>query len=218
MMKAQVLNRYNEPYTLSELQVPVMTSPYDLLIKVEAAAYCHTDAACAAGMFEGHSNAPAEWPHVGCHEFAGTVVNISKVPSSLSALHIPSYSIGDRVGVPGRSFRPCGTCYECQLETPVHGLPRDPAGYSAYCPNAKNLGLSVRGGFAQYVVVDSRQVARLPPGMSPVEAAPLVCAGLTIYSALRSCQLNPGQRVAIIGCGGGLGHLGVQFAERMDWK
>ncbi|KAJ5382248.1 alcohol dehydrogenase-like protein [Penicillium concentricum] len=216
-MKAQVLNAYNEPYVLTEVPLPKLTSPFDLLIKVEAASYCHTDAVCAAGGFEGHANGPTQWPHIGCHEFAGAVAQVPQLEFK-GGPSIPRFQIGDRVGVPGRAFHPCGTCFECKRETTNHGQPGDNSGYSVYCPNAKNLGLSVAGGFAQYALVDSRQIAPLPIGMSAQEAAPLMCAGLTIYSALRNCELKHGQRVAIIGCGGGLGHLGIQFAERMGLK
>ncbi|KAJ5805235.1 GroES-like protein [Penicillium riverlandense] len=216
-MKAQVLKAYNEPYVFTDVPLPKITSPYDLLIKVEAASYCHTDTVCATGGFDGHANAPTQWPHIGCHEFAGTVADIHK-PLAGSDSSVATFQIGTRVGVPGRAFHPCGRCYECQRETPNHGQPSDRKGYSVYCPKARNLGLSVPGGFAQYAVVDARQVAPLPAGMSAVDAAPLMCAGLTIYAALKNCQLRQGDRVAILGCGGGLGHLGIQFAEKMGLK
>jgi D-arabinose 1-dehydrogenase-like Zn-dependent alcohol dehydrogenase len=216
-MKAQVLTAYNKPYTLMEMPLPELTTPFDLLIKVEAASYCHTDAVCAAGGFQGHANAPTQWPHIGCHEFAGTVAQVFESNSGMNpGTH--EFQIDDRVGIPGRAFHPCGSCHECERQSPNHGQPSDRKGYSVYCPYAKNLGLSFPGGFAQYAVVDSRQVAPLPASMSAREAAPLMCAGLTIYAALQNCELQPGQRVAIIGCGGGLGHLGIQFAHRMGLK
>ncbi|KAF3403522.1 Alcohol dehydrogenase 1 [Penicillium rolfsii] len=218
-MKAQVLEAYSTPYRYTDVPLPELISPYDLLIQVEAASYCHTDAVCAAGGFEGHANAPRKWPHIGCHEFAGQIValpkNISPTNREDSGGSAADWQIGERVGVPGRAFHPCGVCVECQRESDNHGLPGDRKGYSVYCPFALNLGLSAPGGFAQYAVVDARQVARLPRGMSALEAAPLMCAGLTIYSAIRACHLEPGQRIGIIGCGGGLGHLGLQFAQHM---
>jgi propanol-preferring alcohol dehydrogenase len=78
--------------------------------------------------------------------------------------------------------------------------------------------LSIYGGFAEYALVGSRQTTPLPAGMSAQEAAPLMCAGLTIYAGLRNCKLQQGQQLAIVGCGGGLGHLGIQFAENMGLK
>jgi D-arabinose 1-dehydrogenase-like Zn-dependent alcohol dehydrogenase len=149
---------------------------------------------------------PPSLPHICSHEFAGTI--ISTPPNS-------SFKPGDRIGVPGRGFHPCGTCFECLHD----GWPdSDPAGFSVYCPHAKNHGINAPGGFREFAVVDSRQVARIPEGLSAVEVAPLMCAGLTVYAALKRCALKPGQRVGIMGCGGGLGHLGLQFATKMGFK
>jgi D-arabinose 1-dehydrogenase-like Zn-dependent alcohol dehydrogenase len=149
---------------------------------------------------------PPSLPHIGSHEFAGTI--LSTPPSSI-------FKIGDRVGVPGRGFHPCGTCFECLHD----GWPdSDPAGFSVYCPHAKNHGINSDGGFREYAVVDERQVAKIPDGLTPVEVAPLMCAGLTVYAALKRCGLKPGQRVGISGCGGGLGHLGLQFGMKMGYK
>ena len=114
-----------------------------------------------------------------------------------------------RVGVPGRAYRPCGQCWEC---TNTGG---DPKGYGVACPRAGNNGITRNGGFAQYTLVDARQVAQLPDVLTEVEAAPLMCAGLTIYAALLKCGLQKGGKVGIIGAGGGLGHLGLQFGVEM---
>lgn len=99
-------------------------------------------------------------------------------------------------------------------------MTKDDEGYSSYCGKAGNNGISVDGGFREYAVVDARQVAPLPSAVTPVEAAPLMCAGVTIYGALKRCQpeLGPGGTVGIIGCGGGLGHLGLQFASKMGYQ
>ena len=120
-----------------------------------------------------------------------------------------------QVGVPGRGFHPCGTCSECLHDKWPDS---DPAGFSVYCAHATNHGISGDGGFREYAVVDERQVARIPEGLTPVEVAPLMCAGLTVYAALKRCGLEPGQRVGIMGCGGGLGHLGLQFGMKMGYK
>ncbi|KAJ9623890.1 hypothetical protein H2203_005335 [Taxawa tesnikishii (nom. ined.)] len=205
LMKAQFLEAFKTPYVLRSVQLPELTSPYDLLIKVDAASYCHTDAVLAAGDMA--PNPPA-FPHIGCHEFAGTVVALPSSPAS-------SFQIGQRVGVPGRSFHPCGECFECQDSS---GPESDGAGYSVYCPKSKNNGISGPGGFREYAVVDSRQVAPIPDALSAVETAPLMCAGVTVYAALKRCGLKPGQRVGISGCGGGLGHIGLQFATKMGLK
>jgi D-arabinose 1-dehydrogenase-like Zn-dependent alcohol dehydrogenase len=149
---------------------------------------------------------PPSLPHICSHEFGGTI--ITSPPSS-------PYKPGDKVGVPGRGFHPCGTCQECLHD----GWPdSDPAGFSVYCPSAKNHGINSDGGFREYAVVDERQVAKIPEELTPVEVAPLMCAGLTVYAALKRCALKPGQRVGIMGCGGGLGHLGLQFGTKMGYQ
>ncbi|OCT50829.1 alcohol dehydrogenase [Cladophialophora carrionii] len=203
-MRAQVLEQYESPYQLQELPMPTIDDPNDILIKVDAASYCHTDAVLASGRMH-----PPPLPHIGCHEFAGTVISVSDRSHGLK--------VGDRVAVPGRGYHVCGKCLECQ--NPSGPVPDEP-GYSVYCANTGGgLGVGNRpGGFREYAVVDSRQVAVIPDSMTAVEAAPLMCAGLTIYAALRKCELRPGQRVGIIGCGGGLGHLGLQFATKMGLR
>ncbi|KAI1504554.1 GroES-like protein [Biscogniauxia marginata] len=208
LMKAQFLDAFNTPYALRSVPLPTLSSPHDILIKVDAASYCHTDAVLAAGQMPPN---PLEFPHVGCHEFAGTVVTVAS--NSNSPFHI-----GDRVGVSGRSFHPCGTCFECTAGPTPEDPDADLPGYSVFCPYSKNHGINAPGGFREYAVVDSRQVAPIPDGMSSVDTAVLMCAGVTIYNALKRCALKPGQRVGILGCGGGLGHLGLQFAVKMGLK
>lgn len=203
-MKAHLLEEFNQPYALRDVPVPTIDDPNDLLIHVDAASYCHTDAVLGSGVMR-----PPPLPHVGCHEFAGTIV-------ALGDASIQQFKIGDRVAVPGRGNHVCGKCIECQNPS---GLDPDEPGYSVYCPYAAgSLGVAQAGGFREYALVDSRQVALIPSSMSAVEIAPLMCAGLTIYAALRKCELQPGQRVGIMGCGGGLGHLGLQFATKMGLK
>ncbi|KAK3324322.1 chaperonin 10-like protein [Cercophora scortea] len=221
-MKAQFLPAFNTPYQLRrDVPLPTPTGPFDVLIKVDAASYCHTDAVLAAGQMPPY---PPVFPHIGSHEFAGTVVALSPLShssslsesSNSSATTLPQ--IGDRVGVPGRAFHPCGTCFECASTPSAEDPDADGAGYSVYCPRAGNHGISGPGGFREYAVADSRQVAPLPAGMGAVQAAALMCAGVTVYAALKRCgDAGRGRRVAIIGCGGGLGHLGLQFAVGMGW-
>ncbi|KAJ3578785.1 hypothetical protein NPX13_g1775 [Xylaria arbuscula] len=204
-MRAQFLDAFNTPYVLRSVPLPALTSPHDVLIKVDAASYCHTDAVLAEGKMQPN---PPRLPHVGCHEFAGTIV-------ALPSLFLPGFKIGDRVGVPGRSYRPCGKCFECDTGPTPKNPDADPPGYSVYCSSALNNGISRDGGFREYAVVDSRQLSPIPDNLSAVDTAVLMCAGVTIYGALKRCALVPGQRVGIVGCGGGLGHLGLQFATRM---
>ncbi|TKA56081.1 hypothetical protein B0A55_11155 [Friedmanniomyces simplex] len=204
-MKAQVLEAFNQPYALKSLPVPQLASDDDLLIKVDAASYCHTDFVLASGQMR---PSPPSFPHIGCHEFAGTIVSLSASPSSSAK----QYRVGQKVGAPGRAYHPCGTCFECVDTSRPES---DYAGYSVYCSNASNNGINRNGGFSEYAVVDARQVALLPETITPVDAAPLMCAGITIFGALKRCKLSRGQRVGIVGAGGGLGHLGLQFATAM---
>ncbi|KAI3318779.1 alcohol dehydrogenase-like protein [Xylariaceae sp. AK1471] len=207
-MRAQFLDSFNTPYALRSAPLPTFSSPHDILIKVDAASYCHTDAVLAAGQMQPN---PPILPHIGCHEFAGTIIAFPDDSSS-------EFHIGDRVGVPGRSFHPCGSCFECASGPTPEDPDADSPGYSVYCSESLNNGISRPGGFREYAVVDSRQLALIPNGLSAVETSVLMCAGVTIYNALKRCTLRPGQRVGIIGCGGGLGHLGLQFATKMGLK
>ncbi|OQV09303.1 hypothetical protein CLAIMM_13437 [Cladophialophora immunda] len=203
-MKAHLLEKFNSPYELRDVPIPTIEQRDDILIRVDAASYCHTDAILASGAVS-----QPKLPHVGGHEFAGTVVAL---PSECTH----DFKIGDRVAVAGRGYHACGSCLECRNPS---GPDPDEPGFSVYCPHAGGgLGINEPGGFQEYALVDSRQVATIPTDLSATEVAPLMCAGLTVYAALVRCELRPGQRVGIIGCGGGLGHLGLQFATRMGLK
>ena len=191
-----------------DVERPAEPKGKDILVKVEAASYCHTDAVFASGsMWQ-------DLPRVGSHEFAGRIVALGPDVSPELGL-----SLDLLVGVPGRAYQPCGTCYECTNNN------SDPEGYGVWCSKAGNLGLSRNGGFEEYTLADSRQVAPVPQGMTAVDTAPLMCAGLTIWNALESAGVgtDPGSdnsdiTVAILGAGGGLGHLGVQFAVKLGCK
>jgi D-arabinose 1-dehydrogenase-like Zn-dependent alcohol dehydrogenase len=197
-MRAAVVEKFNQPYTFRDVPRPAHPTRHDLLVKVLAASYCHTDAVFASGAMS------QDLPRVGCHEFAGRVVAVGDdVPVSLGM------RVGAMVGVPGRAYRPCGVCWECRHPQ------KDPRGYSPYCPAAGNLGLTRDGGFQEFCLVDSRQVAPLPDSLAPTQAAPLMCAGLTVWAALHHERVRGAQRVAILGAGGGLGHIGVQFAAHL---
>ncbi|KAJ4290826.1 hypothetical protein N0V90_010021 [Kalmusia sp. IMI 367209] len=205
-MKAWLLEQFNTPYRLREQPVPEIADLNDLLIRVEACSYCHTDAVVASGTV-----IQPPLPHVGCHEYAGTIVGLP-----IGTEECNGYKLGDRIAVSGRGNHVCGKCRECQ--SPSGPLPDD-TGFSVFCTlSGAGLGVDRPGGFREYAVVDSRQVARIPQGLAAVEVAPLMCAGLTVYAALKKCELGPGARVGIMGCGGGLGHLGLQFATKMGFR
>ena len=196
-MRAAVLEKFNDPYVVKDIPRPPEPQAHELLVRVLAASYCHTDAVFCAGQLS------QDLPRIGCHEFAGEIVSLGPAVSS------PALKVGTKVGIPGRAFQPCGTCFECSNPA------GDSEGYSPYCPNAKNLGLTADGGFQEYCLVDSRQIAPIPIGLTPVTTAPLMCAGLTIWAALKRPEVADAKTVAIMGAGGGLGHLGVQFAAKL---
>lgn len=208
-MKAQVLEEFGKPYVLRDIPKPSEPQGQDILVKVLAASYCHTDAVFASGSMW------KDLPRVGSHEFAGEIEALGPDVDPSLAL-----SVGKRVGVPGRAYRPCGSCYECKNND------GDPKGYGVWCSKAGNLGLSANGGFEEYALADSRQVAPIPEGLTAVDTAPLMCAGLTIWNALEAAGVNTNESgggntsltMAIIGAGGGLGHLGVQFAAKLGCK
>ncbi|GME48657.1 Alcohol dehydrogenase superfamily zinc-containing [Neofusicoccum parvum] len=210
-MRAQLLTAYNTPYTLTTTApLPTPTHPHDLLIRVAAASFCHTDAVLTSGHMPGF---PSTLPHVGSHEFAGTIISHAPHPSTLAASLLP----GTRVGVPGRPYGACGACAEC-AKAAGNAQDDDGEGYSVYCARADNCGVSVDGGFREYALVDARQVAVLPAGMGSVDAAVLMCAGVTVWGALKRCAVPSGGRVGIVGCGGGLGHLGMRFAAGLGLR
>ncbi|KAI0485524.1 GroES-like protein [Xylaria cf. heliscus] len=196
-MRALQVTAFNAPYELRTIPVP-NPGPHDLLVKVAVASYCHTDSMVAAGIFR------SELPQTASHEGSGTVVAVGALVASAA-----TFAVGDRVmcGIP---LHPCGECDDCK--GPVEG-------YRQYCERLKgHIGVTTQGCAADYVIADARTTTKLPDSVGFLAAAPLACAGRTAYRALKQTELGPGQWVAIVGSGGGLGHLGIQFARAMGLK
>lgn len=203
-MRAQVLEEFNKEYVFKDIPKPSAPEGKDILVEVHAASYCHTDAVFASGsMWQ-------DLPRVGSHEFAGKIVALGPDVDKKRGL-----SEGQFVGVPGRAYRPCGKCYECQNND------GDPPEYGVWCTKAGNLGLSRDGGFEEFALADSRQIAPIPEGLTAFDTAPLMCAGVTIWNALETAGVNLSGgdnshlSMAILGAAGGLGHLGIQFAAKL---
>lgn len=138
-------------------------------------------------------------PCTASHEGAGTVVATG---SSVSA---STFKPGDRV-MCGILLHPCGRCADCQ----------GPENYSQYCTNGEGyIGIMKDGAFAEYVVADARTSAKLPDKVSFETAAPLACAGSTVWRGVLQAGLKSGEWLGIVGSGGGLGHLGIQFAKAL---
>jgi D-arabinose 1-dehydrogenase-like Zn-dependent alcohol dehydrogenase len=160
-------------------------------IKVEACGICHSDALVKEGHMPG-----IQYPRVPGHEVAGV---IDAVGSGVTRL-----TRGQRVGV-GWHGGYCGQCGPCRR------------GDLFACATSQVTGLSYDGGYGEYMVAPASAVAALPEGLSAAEAAPLLCAGVTTFNALRNCGASAGDVVAVLGLGG-LGHLGVQFAAKMGFR
>jgi len=163
----------------------------EVRISVGACGICGTDAHFVAGEFPGMS-----WPLTLGHEIAGKIAEIGD--------GVEEFKVGDRVAV-GWFGGNCNHCTQCRK------------GQFIYCLNGKVPSLHYPGGYAESVTVPVSALARIPDGLSDAEAAPMGCAGVTTYNALRHTKALPGDRVAILGVGG-LGHLGVQFARAMGFE
>ena len=162
-----------------------------VLIRVEACGICHTDALTVEGQFPGLS-----LPRVPGHEVAGRIEAVG--------LRASQWSVGQRVGV-GFFGGQDGRCEPCRRGDFIN------------CQNLTISGISVDGGYAEVMIADANAVVSLPDSLNAVDAAPLLCAGVTTYNALRNAPLRSGDLVAVQGVGG-LGHLGIQFAWHMGFR
>src|SRR6202140_380236 len=160
-------------------------------IRVEACGICHTDAATVMGVYPGLT-----LPRVPGHEVVGRVEALGS--------GVSRWKIGQRVGV-GLIGGEDGVCESCRR------------GDSVNCQNPVVLGVTVDGGYAEVMIAEARGLASIPDELSSADAAPLLCAGITTYNALRNAGLRGGDLVAVQGIGG-LGHLGVQFARQMGFR
>jgi propanol-preferring alcohol dehydrogenase len=187
-MQAAQVAAFGEPLVFEDLAIPT-PGPGQILVKTEACGVCHTDLHARDGDWP---LKPA-LPFTPGHEGIGIVTALGAGVSAVK--------LGERVGVPWL-YSACGHCEFClAAQEPV-------------CAQAEFGGYTRNGGFAQYILADPNYVAHIPAGLSAVEAAPLICAGITSYKGLKETQAKPGQWVVISGIGG-LGHLGVQYAKAM---
>ena len=190
-MKAAVLRESRTPLVFEEIDRPQLGGG-DVLVQVEACGVCHSDLHVADGDWKQFAGITKK-PLVLGHEIAGRVVEIGSA--------VREVKIGDRVGVPWVHWT-CGECEFCR------------EGNENLCSKQKITGLTVDGGFAEFIKAPASHVTKIPDGLSSVEAAPLFCAGVTVYRALRQAKITPGQRLAVFGVGG-LGHLAIQIGREM---
>jgi D-arabinose 1-dehydrogenase-like Zn-dependent alcohol dehydrogenase len=186
-MRVVQLSAAKGPFELVEREVPEPPAGF-ARVRVEACGICHSDALTKEGIWPG-----IEYPRVPGHEIAGVV-------DALGAGAGP-WRVGQRVGL-GWHGGHCGSCDSCRR------------GDFVTCSVAPRIpGISMDGGYADYVVAPAGTLAAIPDGLTAVEAAPLMCAGVTTYNSLRNSGARPGDLVAVLGVGG-LGHLAVQFAAK----
>jgi len=189
-MKAAQVTGAGAGFEIVEREIPE-PGPGQVRIKVLACGVCHSDALVVEGSWPGIA-----YPRVPGHEVAGIV--------DMLGAGVTEWRKGQRVGV-GWHGGHDGTCAECRR------------GDFRNCRNQKIAGISYDGGYQQFMVAPTEALASIPESLSDVEAAPLLCAGITTYDALRHAGAMPGDLVAVQGIGG-LGHLGVQFANKFGYK
>lgn len=190
-MKAAVVNQFQEKLEVKRVDIPT-PGHGEILIKMEACGVCHTDLHAAHGDWP----VKPKLPVIPGHEGVGLVEQLGDGVTSLK--------VGDRVGVPWL-FKACGECEYCL------------SGQETLCLDQLNGGYSADGAFAEYCVAPADYVARIPDGVDPVEIAPILCAGVTTYKALKVSGAKAGDWVAIYGIGG-LGHVALQYAKAMGFN
>jgi len=189
-MKVAQISKPETDFEIVERDIPEPDSGH-VRIKVQACGVCHSDVLTKDGLWPG-----IQYPRVPGHEVVGTV---DEVGAGVSA-----WEKGQRVGV-GWHGGHDNTCRECRR------------GDFRNCRNQKIAGISYDGGYQEYMVAPAEALVAIPDTLSDVEAAPLLCAGITTYNALRHSGALPGDLVAVQGIGG-LGHLGIQFANKFGYK
>ena len=188
-MRVVQVSKPGSPLELVERPVPE-PGPGKVRIKVEACGICHSDAFTVEGHYPG-----IVYPRVPGHEIAGRVDALGP--------GVTAWRVGQRAGV-GWHGGHCGVCHNCRR------------GDFVLCVVMQIPGIAYDGGYADYMIAPQEALAAIPDDLAAVDAAPLLCAGITTYNALRNAGARPGDVVAIQGIGG-LGHLGVQFAVKMGF-
>ncbi len=188
-MRVVQVARPNGPFEIVERPIPEAGAG-TVRIKVLACGICHSDSLTKEGTYPG-----LQFPRVPGHEVAGVIDAVGP--------GITDWKPGQRVGV-GWNGGYCGHCDPCRR------------GNFFACVTGQVTGISYDGGYGEYLIAPASAVARMPAELPPGDAAPLMCAGLTTFNALRSCGARPGDVVAVLGLGG-LGHLGVQYAAKMGF-
>ncbi|HEY9677118.1 MAG TPA: alcohol dehydrogenase [Drouetiella sp.] len=189
-MRAVQVPKAGAPFEIVEREIPKPAAG-QALIKVQACGVCHSDSFVKEGHWPG-----IQYPRVPGHEVAGVIEAVGE--------NVHDWKVGQRVGVGWYG----GHCTECKLCR---------RGDFVMCERGLIAGISYDGGYADYMIAPIQALASIPDDLNAVEAGPLLCAGITTFNALRNSIARAGDTVAILGIGG-LGHLGVQFANKMGFK
>ncbi len=184
--RAAVVHSFTEPLTIEQVPKPEL-GPGQILVKVEASGLCHTDIHAAHGDWPVKPSPP----FIPGHEGVGIVRELGP--------DVTEVALGDRVAMPWLGYA-CGVCDYCV------------SGWETLCLEQKNMGYGIDGGFGEYAVAYARYVVQVPEGIDPFDAAPLTCAGVTTYKAVKVAGTRPSDLVAIFGVGG-LGHMAIQYAK-----
>ncbi len=187
-MHAAVVVEFGQKLVFREYDIPT-PGPGQIVVKTEACGVCHTDLHAARGDWPLKPTPPFTPGHEGIGRVAAVGAGVTIVKE------------GDRVGVPWL-YSACGHCEYCLTA------------WETVCAQAEFGGYTKNGGFAEYILADPDYVAHIPDGLSPQQAAPLICAGITTYKGLKMTEARPGEWVVISGAGG-LGHLAIQYAKTM---
>ncbi|HXE41250.1 MAG TPA: alcohol dehydrogenase AdhP [Azonexus sp.] len=189
-MKAAVVHAFGQPLVIEEVDVPEVPAG-QVLVKIVASGVCHTDLHAA----EGDWPVKPPLPFIPGHEGVGYVAKVGAGVSWVKE--------GDRVGVPWLHTA-CGHCEYCIT------------GWETLCDSQQMTGYTVNGGYAEYVLADPGYVGKLPANLEFAPAAPILCAGVTVYKGLKGLDCKPGDWVVVSGVGG-LGHMAVQYAKAMGY-
>lgn len=191
LMQAAVVSEFNKELSLQSVPKP-KPGPGQALVKIQACGVCHTDLHAAQGDWP----VKPKLPLIPGHEGVGIVEEIGE--------GVTAVKVGDRVGIPWL-YSACGECDYCLN------------GQETLCHDQENGGYSVDGAYAEYCLAAADYVAKIPESLSSVDAAPILCAGVTTYKALKVSGAKPGDWVAIYGIGG-LGHVALQYAKAMGFN
>jgi propanol-preferring alcohol dehydrogenase len=190
-MHAAVVEEFGSKLIIQDLPIPV-PGPGQALVRLITSGVCHTD------LHAAHGDWPVKPtpPFIPGHEGVGEVTALGE--------NVTNLQVGQLVGN-AWLFSACGECEFCTT------------GWETLCERQQNSGYSVDGSFGQYMLVDAAYAALIPDGADPVEVAPILCAGVTVYKGLKMTEARPGQWVVISGIGG-LGHIAVQYARAMGLR